>query len=1238
MKSTLSLPSKPLLLASSISLILLSASPLAAADLSSTQRVQADLTDITSLKAQPKHRLHIQAPTYYIVELEEPALAAYSGGMPGLAATRSAEPSRERLNVHSIAAREYGAFLNSRQQSFAQAMQRRLPSAEIAQQYTTAINAVAVRTHNKDAMAMLRALPGVKRVYRNEMRYAQMDTSIEAINALPAWDSAGGRDRAGEGIRIAVIDSGIRPENPMFSGQGMAAPTTRPSDDYCATTDMSFCTNKVIVARYSQPTFTINSQEHLSPLDFSGHGSHVAGTAAGAYVEAPYQGTNVGISGVAPGAYLMVYKALFSTPTSPGSGSDVMLLEALEHAVQDGADVINNSWGGGPGIDGTDSVYNSVFANIESAGVLLVTAAGNDGPAEKTIGCPGCVEPGLTVAAGNMGRVFQNLVSYGGSNWVALPGAGDFTISEDITANLLLAENVAETNVLACEPFAENSLAEAIVLVDRGECNFTTKATNAQNAGAVGMIVANSEPGGINMGMESITLPSVAISQEDGATLRSEYSENTTITMTAAAAKIDEAAQNRIASFSSRGPNGNSSFLKPDITAPGVGILSATSPDQNAVNFDLNSGTSMASPQVAGAAALLRQLRPELNALQLKSILMGTAQTQRMYETGTTDFASPFAQGAGFMNLAEAEQATFVLDKPAVVMNGCFGSCSFTRTVENLGDQPITLEISFLDASQHWHIDISGSVNGASTFVSPMESPKPSSRILQLVVPAAETATFTVIIDSRLAEEGWHFPHLRIEDEARNTQEFPILISNERTEDARVLFTEVTTGEPTWGEKATVTTVFSGSKDGEENQLRVNFPESLAVSNVTTNMLNATGTLTVEDTFATWTGSFASASDSSEIIVAAVPGPSLLEMPESMLLGAVQSLGCMEEVCDEVAVNITGLGDLGGLPYNGDVYDSVTVWENGIVAPGDQSSVSATYFNLAMPNTELPNNVVAPLWSDFILGGEVGGEIYFAAVSYAGDEYVVIEWHNAKLWSETVSASDPGYTFSVWLRFGEGTEPRVLFNYLDIPSMPTYATIGVEDKYGTSGVQRFFDGEGTGVASGEALEAKLAPAITQLVLNYDLPLNEGRNYAATTPWNTAVEVNVFAELENSFKRDFASAVGTTSSDTFEAYTPIRIEPTGNRTIEVTTNTTNGKVEVVGANSVRFTPDVKFTGTEVVKYRLADEAGNKTQEYTLAFTVEAKPKSKKWYEGGFGVLFGLGVLALGLVRVRARHRV
>ncbi len=130
---------------------------------------------------------------------------------------------------------------------------------------------------------------------------------------------------------------------------------------------------------------------------------------------------------MAPGAYLMAYKALFQVfradGTVTGSGSNVMLLEALDWAVKDGADVINNSWGGGAGGDPAASPYQESFLAAEAAGVVVVTAAGNDGPGAKTIGCPSCIESGISVASTTHGRYFANKVTAGGEDFLAIAGS-----------------------------------------------------------------------------------------------------------------------------------------------------------------------------------------------------------------------------------------------------------------------------------------------------------------------------------------------------------------------------------------------------------------------------------------------------------------------------------------------------------------------------------------------------------------------------------------------------------------------------------------------------------------------------------------------------------------------------------------------------------------------------------------------------------------------------------------------
>ena len=159
----------------------------------------------------------------------------------------------------------------------------------------------------------------------------------------------------------------------MFSDVGFAAAEFSEEEaayiaenpDYCRIEggEADFCNNKLIVARAFGPTPSdVHPDEYIgSPLGYDGHGTHVAGTAVGNPIEITYQDNNVSISGVAPAAQLMAYKALWHTADGRGSGTTVALMGALEAAIKDGADVINNSWGGGAGGNPSSSAYLSLI-------------------------------------------------------------------------------------------------------------------------------------------------------------------------------------------------------------------------------------------------------------------------------------------------------------------------------------------------------------------------------------------------------------------------------------------------------------------------------------------------------------------------------------------------------------------------------------------------------------------------------------------------------------------------------------------------------------------------------------------------------------------------------------------------------------------------------------------------------------------------------------------------------------
>lgn len=395
------------------------------------------------------------------------------------------------------------------------------------------------------------------------------------------------------------------------------------------------------------------------PLDNYGHGTHVAGIIAG---DAEYKGTPRGdaqFSGVAPKAKLMGYKVL----TAAGSGSATNIILAMEDAAKRGAQVMNLSLGDSFG--DPFSPESSAANNAMLAGCIMVIAAGNAGPEESSVGAPGAAHHVITVGASTDDGVTALVAELNRAG--ADPQQIEMRLMEGSVA---LPTPAIDLEYVPCGMGSKpadypKSVAGKIALVQRGEVTFRDKAQNAQRAGAVAIVIYNNREGNFfgSMGEETDrpSIPAVSISKADGELMvqvRGEGDE--------AAARLrltpEEVPQpDRLAEFSSRGPN-NDGYIKPEITAPGVNILSATivqagmpgggMPDPS--GYISASGTSMATPHVAGAAALLRQAHPDWNSMQIKAALVNTARW--MKSQGTV-----MDQGNGAMDLGRAIDCRAIL-------------------------------------------------------------------------------------------------------------------------------------------------------------------------------------------------------------------------------------------------------------------------------------------------------------------------------------------------------------------------------------------------------------------------------------------------------------------------------------------------------------------------------------------------------------------------------------------------
>ena len=611
-----------------------------------------------------------------IVKLEDAPLAAYNGGVEGLAATNTAVTGEKRLNVRSERSRLYVEHLARKMQAMEKSIQAMAPQARVTHRYPVVFGGFALRVP-QEKIGEIENLPGVKAVYPDRMRKLDTSTSPRLIKADKMWKALGGQGNGGEGIIVGIVDTGIWPEHPSFSdpdpaGKAYAAPSSwggscqAPNDGSAPIT----CTNKLIGAKvflvsYKAEEGPLPAGEFDSPRDSHGHGTHVASTAAGnASVVAEIMGNVIGtLSGIAPRAHIAAYKAC-----GPKSCFDSDLVAAINAAVADGVDVINFSIGpaGEYLVDPYTNPDDVAFLDAYKAGVFVATSAGNSGPNQNTVNHLGGWT--TTVAASTNNRTFANtlkLKAKGGSlkvNGVSITGgikvATDFVLAKDYGDELCL------------NPFPAGTFAGKVVGCKRGNNARVNKGYNVLQGGAAGMVLYNATGTAQGVSPDSHYLPAIHIDGPEGDRLVSYVESRTGIKATFTAGKAKKAQGDVTAFFSSRGgPNQTYGISKPDIGAPGVTILAGnteepldTTSQKPGELFALMQGTSMASPHIAGAGALLKQLNPAWTPGQIKSALMTTATTKKVFKEDGSTAVDSFDVGSGRVDLQKAIKPGITFD------------------------------------------------------------------------------------------------------------------------------------------------------------------------------------------------------------------------------------------------------------------------------------------------------------------------------------------------------------------------------------------------------------------------------------------------------------------------------------------------------------------------------------------------------------------------------------------------
>lgn len=562
---------------------------------------------------------------------------------------------------------------------------------EVLESLDTVANALVARAPGKDA-AELAAIPGVVGVHPVYEVRLLLDRAL-ALSAVPeAWERIGGEANAGAGVKIGIIDTGIDSEHPAFQDPSLEVPQGFPK--VAREEDRKYSNNKIIVARTYE---ALLGNSNGNPRDDMGHGTAVAMAAAGVRNRGPL----AEIVGVAPKAWLGNYKVF--TATSETTRTDV-ILKAIDDAVADGMDVINLSVGTPLTPRPADSISVRAVERAAAAGVIVVAAVGNDGPDPFTISSYATAPSAIGVGASTNDRIFGTaVVLEGGGTYFATPGNGPKP-EEPVAAPLADVVNLDKTG-LACEPLPQGSLEGRIALILRGSCYFEDKLNNAQRAGALAAVVYTDDRPVAIMSVGSATLPAVMVSNADGLAIKARLQENPDLRATVhfRPGPLPSDA-NRLASFSSRGPSSDET-IKPDLVAVGTNVYTATqswySPGEmyDESGYTSESGTSFASPLVAGAAAVLKAARPGLTVEQYRSLLINSAEP---FPSGDGPAAGAQRAGAGRLHLARALESTIAAYPASLSFGSGSGTAEVTRRLRltNLAAEPDLLTIEAVPAGE----------------------------------------------------------------------------------------------------------------------------------------------------------------------------------------------------------------------------------------------------------------------------------------------------------------------------------------------------------------------------------------------------------------------------------------------------------------------------------------------------------------------------------------------------------
>ncbi len=650
------------------------------------------------------------------------------------------KPLLETYSVSEIAAQTDAVQRHEKRQSAAlDAVKANVEAAfgdeesfEMGFTYTIATTGFSVTTAygNREKIA---AMPGVKRVYvaptfslpedGMDMEYSPYTNNASTMIGADVLNQSG---YTGKGSRIAVLDTGLRLSHPNFAALPESAledPMTRESvDEVWDELNAGKMTSKLNVSyQNSKVPFAFNyvsgDFDVSNAYAGSDHGTHAAGIAAANKIDSST------VVGVAPDAQLVIMQVF---QKGGGAGWDT-IMAALEDCVRLDVDSVNLSLGAAAGFTDPADDLMAVMELFQNSSIQVVIAVGNDtnnaynnnwgnnmslleNPDTGLAGTPSTYSAALSVASVDNDGFEQLYITVNGQEFGYQDTAA--TTATSFLANFRDQElqYVVVPGIGEDADYAELDVTGKVALVSRGSNSFPEKQEAAQAHGAIACIVANNALGIINMqindGGENI--PCISISKAAGDYLRAQATDGAgTLKVCNADVKLFKI-DRTVSSFSSWGVTPDLK-LKPEIAGVGGSIYSSVDPDISGSNYAYMSGTSMATPQISGAMAVLIQYLeanyPSITGAEQRrlaaNLLMSTADPLMVSED--LEY-SPRAQGAGLANLVSATSSAAYLSNPAASEGrpkvefgddpAKRGVYSFSFTITNMAGSARSYEIS----------------------------------------------------------------------------------------------------------------------------------------------------------------------------------------------------------------------------------------------------------------------------------------------------------------------------------------------------------------------------------------------------------------------------------------------------------------------------------------------------------------------------------------------------------------